>query len=231
MQRFNALVSHLTPLPVSTQQRTDNATPLDTNPTNLSQTLQTQFPLIQQLDQTLHSRTGSGAAAIAASPALPATLTPAEWLALPPHTQLGSSGSTVVTQQHIDAFAATTGDPQWIHSHLAPSLGSPFGRPIAHGFLVLSLLSSMVADVLPAVEGLSMTVNYGLEKVRWMRPVFAEEQVVGRVWLESAEQLKGGVVHNVLTVEVRVVGADGKINEKDKPAMVAVWLIRYLTSK
>lgn len=225
MHRINTIVAHITPPPATTHQ--PPAT-LCTNHTNLRQPLQTQSPLIHLLDQTLNPTTANTTTpAILASPALTANITPAEWLALPPHTLLGSSAALLVTQQHIDAFAAVTSDAQWIHSHLAPSLGSPFGRPIAHGFLVLSLLTPMVAEVLPLVDGLSMTVNYGLERVRWMRPVRVDEQVIGTVWLESAVQLKGGVVHSVFRVEVRVVGADGRVNETDKPAMVAVWLARF----
>jgi len=228
MHRIHTLVAHLTPPPISVQQCTNHTTALHTNQTNLRQPLQTQSPLVQQLDQALQTASSnSSAPVIPASPALPAAITAAEWLALPPHTLVGSSASLLVTQQHVDAFAAVTSDAQWIHSHLAPSLGSPFGRPIAHGFLVLSLLTPIIADVLPSVDGIAMTVNYGLERVRWMRPVCVDERVVGTVWLERTEQLKGGVVHNQFKVEVRVVGADGRVHEKDKPAMVAVWLARF----
>ena len=53
---------------------------------------------------------------------------------------------------------------------------------------------------------------------------------MGTVWLEKVEQLKGGVVHNVLKVEVRVVADDGTVNERDKPAMVALWLVRFFSA-
>ena len=211
MHRLHTLVGHLDPPPVSARQQADQPSgSLHTHDTSLRHTLQTQSPLIQQLDRALNTAVDPSSPSTPASPALPANLSPAAWLALPPHTLVGSSASLAVTQQHIDAFAAVTGDAQWIHSHLAPSLGSPFSRPIAHGFLVLSLLTPIVADVLPIVDGQVMTVNYGLERVRWMRPVGVDDKLVGTVWLESAEQLKGGVIHSVLKVEVRVVGADGE---------------------
>ena len=230
MHRVNALVAQLAPPVASAPRHTNHTTALQSHGTNLRQTLHTESPLIHLLDQTLNTAAASSTApAILAFPALPASITAAEWLALPPHTLLGSSASIGVTQQHIDAFAAVTSDAQWIHSHRAQSLGSPFGRPIAHGFLVLALLTPIVADVLPTVDGLAMTVNYGLERVRWMRPVCADERLVGTVWLERAEQLKAGVVHNEFKVEVRVAGVDGTVKD-DKPAMVAVWLARFFAA-
>ena len=230
MLRVHALLSHLAPSPTSSAPQTHATRPtsaIDTSHTGLRATLQTQSPLVQQLDHSLATASSTDPPVILASPALPASLSAAEWLALPPHTLLGNSASLLVTQLRIDAFAAVTGDAQWIHSHQAAQMGSPFGRPIAHGFLVLALLVPMVAEVLPSVEGLSMTVNFGLNRVRWTRPVHVDERVVGTMWLEKAERLQGGVVHNVLKVEVRVVGADGRVNSSDKPVMVAEWVARF----
>ena len=227
MHRLNGLVAHLTAAPSSSQQHTNHTTALH-NSTSLRDPLHTLSPLVQQLDQALNAATASTASpSIAASRVLPAGLPLDAWLALPAHSLLGSSASISLTQQHVDAFAAVTSDTQWIHSHRAPSLGSPFGRPIVHGFLVLSILTPILTDVLPAVDGVAMTVNYGLDRVRWMQPVCVDEQVVGTVWLEKVEQMKGGAVQNTCKIEVRVVAADGTVNERDKPAMVAVWLTRF----
>jgi len=69
----------------------------------------------------------------------------------------------------IDAFAAMTGDAQWIHTDPVRAAGSPFGAPIAHGFLTLSVISRMLSNAVP-VAGAATVVNYGLNKVRFIEP-------------------------------------------------------------
>lgn len=97
---------------------------------------------------------------------------------------LGYSDWHTVTQQQIDLFADATGDHQWIHVDPQRAAAGPFGTTIAHGFLTLSLLPMLVRQVY-RVEGLSMGVNYGLDKVRFPAPVPAGSRVRAGVELIS----------------------------------------------
>ena len=86
---------------------------------------------------------------------------------------LGRSTDLVVTQQMVDTHAATTGDAQWIHNDPARARrDSPFGGPIVQGFLLLSLLTQLSSELdLPAFGPVSMLVNYGFDRVRFLQPV------------------------------------------------------------
>ena len=84
-------------------------------------------------------------------------------------THIGYSQWHAVTQEQIDLFADATGDRQWIHVDPQRAAEGPFGAPIAHGYLTLSMISMMLWEVF-TVEGLSMTINYGLNKVRFPAP-------------------------------------------------------------
>ena len=85
--------------------------------------------------------------------------------------ELGSGEWLTVSQDRIDAFAETTGDHQWIHVDPARAAAeTPFGTTIAHGFLTLSLISSLLKDVVH-VKGVRMSINYGLNRVRFVSPV------------------------------------------------------------
>lgn len=86
---------------------------------------------------------------------------------------LGTSEWTEVTQQRIDTFADATGDHQWIHTDPARAAEGPFGAPIAHGYLTLSLFIPLFTELLE-VEGVTTKVNYGLDKVRFPAPVKAK---------------------------------------------------------
>ena len=97
-----------------------------------------------------------------------------------------------VGQERIATFAEATDDRQWIH--LDPERcerESPFGRPVAHGFLTLSLLPAMLGSAL-AIEGMRMGVNYGLNKVRFPSPLPAGSRVRGRWTLRGADAVAGG---------------------------------------
>lgn len=83
---------------------------------------------------------------------------------------LGYSDWLVVTQERVDLFAEATGDHQWIHVDPERAAEGPFGGPIAHGYLTLALLPLLVAEVL-RVEGVSVAINYGADKVRFPAPV------------------------------------------------------------
>lgn len=113
-------------------------------------------------------------------------------------TQLGTSDWITVDQQRINLFADATGDHQWIHVDPVRAAAGPFGTPIAHGFLTLSLLPEMTASAF-TVEGVRMGVNYGLNRVRFTGPVPVDSKVRGHFKLVAYEVIEGGAQ---LTVEV-----------------------------
>merc|ERR1712137_1015760 len=76
-------------------------------------------------------------------------------------TEIGVSDWFPISQERVNAFAVTTGDPQWIHTQDAAEMGSPFGKPIAHGFLTLSLCSMLIGSIMPPVDNVTMGINYG----------------------------------------------------------------------
>jgi acyl dehydratase len=94
-----------------------------------------------------------------------------------------------ITQQQVDLFAEATGDHQWIHVDVERAKReSPFGGPIAHGFLTLSLLPAMLGESI-RIKGAVMGVNYGLNRVRFTSPVPVGAELRGRVTIKSAERL------------------------------------------
>jgi acyl dehydratase len=131
--------------------------------------------------------------------------------------ELGVSNWLTIDQPRIDQFADATEDRQFIHVDAGAAARTPFGGTIAHGFLTLSLLSRMAADVLLVAEGTKMVVNYGLDRVRFLAPVKSGSHVRGRFLLDSVEEKAPGQVlmRHIVTVE---------IEGEDKPALTAVWL-------
>lgn len=97
-----------------------------------------------------------------------------------------------VTQQHIDQFAAATGDDQWIHVDAARAQAGPFGATIAHGYLTLSLIAGFSMRSFK-VEGVRMGINYGLDKVRFMAPVPVGSRLRARMQLLQATPIEGGM--------------------------------------
>ena len=97
-----------------------------------------------------------------------------------------------VTQQHIDQFAAATGDDQWIHVDAARASSGPFGATIAHGYLTLSLIAGFSMRSFK-VEGVRMGINYGLDKVRFMAPVPVDSRLRARMQLLQATPIEGGM--------------------------------------
>ncbi|HEY0150144.1 MAG TPA: MaoC family dehydratase [Allosphingosinicella sp.] len=131
--------------------------------------------------------------------------------------EIGVSGWLLADQAAIDAFAEVTQDHQFIHTDPEAAAKTPFGGTVAHGFLTLSLLSRMAADVMLVPETLKMAVNYGFERVRFIAPVRAGKRVRGRFVLASAAEKRPGqwqFVHHV-TVE---------IEDEPKPALTADWI-------
>lgn len=132
---------------------------------------------------------------------------------------LGATDWLTITQERIDEFARATGDDQWIHVDPERAAKGPFGATIAHGYLTMSL-SNYFLPQLVEVRGISMGVNYGVDKVRFPSPVKVNQRVRGRAQVASVEDVKGGVQAKiVITIEI-----DGE----SKPACVIESLSRYL---
>ncbi|PSL52441.1 acyl dehydratase [Saccharothrix carnea] len=117
-----------------------------------------------------------------------------------------------ITQAEINLFADATGDHQWIHVDLEKAAAGPFGAPVAHGYLTLSLIPLLVRDIY-TVQGLAMGVNYGLNKVRFPSPVTVGSRV--RAGAELAE------VTDVAQGKQAVVKVTVEIEGNPKPACVA----------
>ena len=101
-------------------------------------------------------------------------------------TELGPTSWLEVTQERIDAFAAATDDPQWIHVDRDRAAEGPFGTTIAHGFLTLSLCLPLLHEVLPERGG-GMVLNYGLNRVRFPAPVPSGSRIRGRFRVLSVQ--------------------------------------------
>ena len=114
---------------------------------------------------------------------------------------IGDSDWITVDQHRIDLFAQATGDQQWIHVDPVRAAAGPFGTPIAHGFLTLSLLPEMFASAFE-VRDTRMGVNYGLNRVRFPAPVPVGSRLRGTFVLKSYEALEGGAQ---VTVEVTML--------------------------
>src|SRR3954470_22153784 len=131
---------------------------------------------------------------------------------------VGASDWLEVTQHRVQEFADATGDHQWIHVDPERARSGPFGEPIAHGYLTLSLVSYFLPRVW-SVEGFGMGVNYGLERLRFPTPVPVGARVRLRVDLAEVQAFDSGV-QVVLDLAVEVEGGA-------KPALVARGLFRY----
>ncbi|RFC71647.1 MaoC family dehydratase [Streptomyces sp. AcE210] len=135
---------------------------------------------------------------------------------------LGSSEWTDVTQERIGTFADATGDHQWIHTDPERAKEGPFGAPIAHGYLTLSLFIPMFTELLD-VEGVTTKVNYGLNKVRFPAPVPAGSRIRLAARLAGVEDVPGGVQ---ITVDGTV-----EIEGAAKPACVLQSVSRFYVEK
>ena len=122
-----------------------------------------------------------------------------------------------ITQERINQFAQATGDHQWIHVDPERAKSGPFGTTIAHGFLTLSLIPCFF-DESVSVRQLRMGVNYGLNKVRFVAPVPAGSRLRGRMRLDKADPVEGGL-QLLWTVSIEREGSD-------KPVCVAESLAR-----
>lgn len=105
---------------------------------------------------------------------------------------LGASGTRTVTQEQVNTFADVTGDHQWIHVDVERARSGPFGTTIVHGFFTLALVPLLLADILE-VESYSMGVNYGLDRVRFVKPLPPGTEIQATATLVSATPIDGGV--------------------------------------
>jgi acyl dehydratase len=128
-------------------------------------------------------------------------------------THAGHSDWLEITQERINLFADATSDHQWIHVDPAKAATGPFGSTIAHGYMTLALTTVLVADLIPLVKGVTMVINYGVNRVRFPAPVPVGSRLRAGLVLKSVEDVPGGVQ---LVNEVTIEREGG-----DKPCCVA----------
>ncbi len=139
-------------------------------------------------------------------------------VALPSGTDLGSTAWRSVSQQQVDRFADLTEDHNPIHVDPDAAADTPFGGTIVHGYFTVSLLAPLLEELLH-VEGASMSINYGMDKLRFPSPVPVGAEFRASAQLADVTEIKGGVqIKIVVTVEVR---------DAPKPALVAECLFRH----
>jgi acyl dehydratase len=135
-------------------------------------------------------------------------------------TQIGYSEWQTITQERVNIFADATDDHQWIHVDPEAAKAGPFGRPIAHGYLTLSLAPVLLQKVLE-IPGMTYGINYGANKVRFPSPVPVGSELRMGVTVASAEEVGGGVqVVFDLVFEMK---------DAPKPACVAQVVYRYFS--
>jgi acyl dehydratase len=135
-------------------------------------------------------------------------------------SELGVSDWVTVEQPRIDLFAQATGDHQWIHCDPERAAQGPYGTTVAHGFLTLSLLPELARTAF-AIDDVRMSINYGLNKVRFPAPVKCGARLRGRFRLTGFDPLPGGAQ---LTSEVTM-----EVDGGDKPVCVAESVARRFT--
>jgi acyl dehydratase len=123
-----------------------------------------------------------------------------------------------ISQTQIDQFAEATGDHQWIHVDPERAKAGPFGTPIAHGFLTLSLLPRLLESCLTITQS-GMGINYGLNRVRFVSPVPVGSRLRGRFVLHTAEPIDNGGMQMTWSATIEREGSD-------KPVCVAEFLAR-----
>jgi acyl dehydratase len=132
--------------------------------------------------------------------------------------ELGPSSWVDIPQARIDAFAAATEDRQSIHINPEAAAAGPFGTTVAHGFLTLSLLVHLWNDVAPAHDG--VTINYGLNRVRFPAPVPSGSRIRGRFHVAAVDPVPGG---RQATIEATV-----EREGEDRPVCAAELLLRFV---
>ena len=133
--------------------------------------------------------------------------------------QLGQSDWIEITQERINKFADATGDHQWIHVDPERAKAGPFGRCIAHGYLTQSLVNYFLPQIVQ-VQGISMGVNYGADRVRFPAPVPVGSRIRGSAELLAVEKTKDGGFQATVRVTVEIEGSD-------RPGCVIDTISRY----
>jgi acyl dehydratase len=136
----------------------------------------------------------------------------------PGPVDLGRTAWREITQDRVDTFADATDDHQWIHTDPERAVTGPFGGPIAHGYLTLSLLIPLWTELLE-VEGVGMKVNYGLNKVRFPSPVRVGAKIRAAGVIASITEIRGGVE---VVVDLKV-----EVDGQRLPACVAQAVYRF----
>ena len=144
--------------------------------------------------------------------------TPAE-LAASVGKHLGHSAWMEITQERIQLFADATDDQQWIHVDPGRAAQGPFGAPIAHGYLTLSLVNRFLPEIVE-VRGISMGVNYGADRIRFPAPVKVGSRIRGGAELLEVESTRDGGVQAKIRVTVEIEGSE-------RPACVVDTISRY----
>lgn len=134
---------------------------------------------------------------------------------------LGTSDWITVDQALIDRFAQVSGDHQFIHVDPARATETPFGGTIAHGFLTVSLLSTMMATAVQKAP-VRMSVNYGFDKLRFLSPVRSGKCIRGHFKLLEMDEKRPGQWQQKVEATVEIEG-------EAKPALIAEWLFQHFT--
>jgi acyl dehydratase len=138
---------------------------------------------------------------------------------------LGHTGWMEITQDRVDTFADATGDHQWIHVDAERALSGPFGTTIAHGYLTLSLLIPLFNELLE-IRGVRMSVNYGLERVRFPSPVPVGSKIRLAATVVSVDRIAGATGATGDAVQM-VLDFTVEIDGSAKPACVARAVYRH----
>ena len=134
---------------------------------------------------------------------------------------LGYSEWMEITQDRVNLFASATGDHQWIHVDPERASNGPFGAPIAHGYLTLSISNLFLPQIVD-VQGFSAGINYGTDKVRFPSPVKVGSRIRGGAELTAVTEVKGGL-QTTIVITIEIEGSS-------KPACVIESISRWLTS-
>jgi len=132
---------------------------------------------------------------------------------------LGETDWLQIDQNRINTFAEATGDHQWIHVDEAKAKDGPYGATIAHGYLTVSLVNYFLPQLLD-VQGISMGVNYGVDKIRFPAAVPVGSKIRGKGTLTSVEETKDGGIQSKVTVTIEIDGSD-------RPACIVETISRY----
>jgi acyl dehydratase len=139
-------------------------------------------------------------------------------------TELDASDWMKITQDRVNEFADATNDHQFIHVDLEKAKASPFGGTIAHGFLTLSLLTHLLAEHMVLPENTALTINYGSDKVRFLKPVAVGQRIRAKQQLLEATEKKPG--HWLMKMSVTV-----EIEGEQTPALIAEILFMHIVNE